>query len=415
MGEKSPGIDKNQFKPLKVLFITHNYIRREGDFAGVFLHLLARKLMKNDIKVYVIAPHDKGIPEYEEIEGVRIYRFRYGSENQETLAYRGDMHRQVLRNPFKFFRLYIFLRSFFRLASLIIEKEDISIVSVHWIVPGGVIGKWLKKKYKERIKLYISSHGTDIRLLTRFSFLYSYLKPAIKRAEKWTVVSNYLKELLLKQDSSLEDKIEVVPLPNDETVFYPDPNIPEDNNLVVAVSRLTKQKRLDYLVRAIKILYETRPEIRLEIYGVGPEEANLKELIARNNLGESIKILNPVSQEKLREIYNKAAVVVLNSLNEGFGLILTEAMLCRTVVIGTESGGITDIIEDGDSGLLVPPDNSERLVEALKRLLTDDNLRDTLAKAGYHRALEHFSSQSSADQYARLYKNRLQENKSLDS
>ncbi len=415
MGENALNKNTNQIKPLKVLFITHNYIRREGDFAGVFLHLLARKLMKNDIEVYVIAPHDKGIPEYQEIEGIRIYRFRYGSENQETLAYRGDMHRQVLKNPFKLIRLYKFLRSFFRLASQVIERENISVVSIHWIVPGGVIGKWLKKKYKERIKLFISSHGTDIRLLTRFSFLFIYLKPAIKEAEKWTVVSNYLRELLLKQDDSLKDKIEVVPLPNDETVFYPDGKIQKNDNLAVAISRLTKQKRLDYLIEAIKIVHETRPEIRLEIYGVGPEEANLRELIARNNLGENIKILNPVSQEKLREIYNKAAVVVLNSLNEGFGLILTEAMLCRTAVIGTRSGGITDIIEHSETGLLVPPDNSERLAEALQRLSGDDHLRDRLAEAGYHRALEHFSSRSSADQYARLYKNRLQENKSLDS
>ncbi len=404
MGEKLPPEDRNQTKRLKVLFITHNYIRRKGDFVGVFLHLLARKLLENNIEVFVVAPHDNGIPEYKEIEGVKIYRFRYADDKNETLAYRGDMHRQVLKNPFKLFRLYKFLKSFFRLASQVIEKEDISVVSVHWIVPGGVIGKWLEKKYKDRIRLFISSHGTDIRLLTRFSFLYSYLKPAIKKAEKWTVVSNYLKELLLKQDSLLKDKIDVVPLPNDETVFYPDENISRDRNLIVAVSRLTKQKRLDFLVKAIMIVYENQPEIRLEIYGAGPEEENLKELIKKYNLGENIKIMKPVSQEELRKTYNKAAAVVLNSLNEGFGLILTEAMLCQTAVIGTKSGGITDIIEHSETGLLVPPDDSARLAEAIQRLLEDENLRDRLAKAGYHRALVHFSSVSSAKQYAQMYK-----------
>jgi glycosyltransferase involved in cell wall biosynthesis len=405
MGENAPNKNINHSGPLKVLFITHNYIRRRSDFSGVFLHLLARKLQDKNIEVHVIAPHDKGVPEYEQIEGVHIYRFRYDKDDNEKFAYRGDMHRQILRNPFKLFRLYKFLKAFFRLASEVIDKENIAIVSVHWIVPGGVIGKWLKKKYKERIKLFVSSHGTDIRLLTRFSFLFSYLKPAIKRAEKWTVVSNYLKGLLLEKDRSLENKIEVVPLPNDETVFYPDENVQKDNNLIVAVSRLTVQKRLDHLIGGMGIVIKKLPEVRLEIYGAGPEEENLMSLIRQHNLAENIKILNPVPQAQLREIYNRAATVVLNSSNEGFGLILTEAMLCRTAVIGTQSGGITDIIEQEKSGLLVPPDNSEKLAEAIIRLLENKELRDKLARAGYDRAVEHFSSQSSAERYARLYEN----------
>jgi glycosyltransferase involved in cell wall biosynthesis len=404
MGEKTESKDTNKSGPLKVLFISHNYIRYKGDFSGVFLHLLARKLQEKNIEVYVVAPHDKGLPEQEQIDGVNIYRFRYDSDDKEKFAYRGDMHRQVLRNPFKAFRLYKFLRVFFRLASEVIEKENIKIVSVHWIVPGGVIGKWLKKKYKERIRLYLSSHGTDIRLLTRFSFLFSYLKPAIKSSERWTVVSNYLKGLLLAKDRSLESKIEVVPLPNDESVFYPDENIVKENNLIVAVSRLTVQKRLDYLIKAVEKVAANYPEARLEIYGAGPEEENLRNLVRQENSGENIKILKPVSQEQLRVIYNRAAIVVLNSFNEGFGLILTEAMLCRTAVIGTESGGITDIIVDKKSGLLVPAENSEKLAGAISLLLEDTDLRNRLAGAGYERALENFSSQSSAERYARLYK-----------
>lgn len=387
-----------------MLFITHNYIRHKGDFSGVFLHLLARKLLEQNIKVYVVVPHDKGLPEFEMIDDVNIYRFRYNDDDKETFAYRGDMHRQVLGNPFKLFRLYKFLKSFYRRACSVIEKEDVSVVSVHWIVPGGVIGKWLKKKYKDRIKLFISSHGTDIRLLTKFSFLFNYLKPAIQKAEKWTVVSSYLKNLLLEKDNSLGSKIEVVPLPNDETVFYPDNNITQDKNLIVAVSRLTIQKRLDYLIKAMGIVGQNHPEVRLEIYGAGPEEQNLLNLINQYNLGDKIKILAPVPQEQLREIYNRAAVVVLNSVNEGFGLILTEAMLCRTAVIGTASGGISDIIEHENSGLLVPPDNSENQARAISRLFSDKNLRDRLAESGYNRAIDFFSSKSSAERYARLYK-----------
>jgi glycosyltransferase involved in cell wall biosynthesis len=396
--------DHSKAAPLKVLFITHNYIRRVGDFAGVFLHLLARKLREHDIEVHVVAPHDAGLAEFEEIQGIKIYRFRYADDDKETFAYRGDMHRQLLRNPFKIFTLLRFIRSAANLAASVIEKEKIPVVSVHWLVPNGIIGRRLKRKFKDGIRLFLSSHGTDVRLLTGLPFVYSFLRSAIRSAQGWTVVSNYLKDRILKKDDRIGEKIHVVPLPNDESVFYPDDSVLEDPNLIVAASRLTVQKRLDFLLRAVKIVQGNRPHVKLEIYGEGPERGRLEKLIAELGLNERVKILKPVSQKELRKAYNRAAVVVLNSVDEGFGLALTEAMLCRTAVIGTNSGGIVDIIEHEKSGLLVPPDDPRQLADAVKLVLGDVSLRERLARAGYERAIERFSSQSSAKRYSDLFR-----------
>ena len=107
---------------IKVLFVTHNYIRHKGDFAGVFLHLLARKLKEQDVEVHVVAPHDAGLTEYEEVEGIKIYRFRYADDDKETFAYRGDMHQQLFKNPFKIIRLLKFLRESYKLSCKIILK-----------------------------------------------------------------------------------------------------------------------------------------------------------------------------------------------------------------------------------------------------------------------------------------------------
>ncbi len=387
----------------KVLFVTHNYIRHVGDFAGVFLHLLARKLREKNIEVHVVAPHDAGLAEFEETLVIKIHRFRYASDENETFAYRGDMHRQLFRNPFKYFRLRKFLKESFKLACRVIDEENIQIVHVHWIVPNGIVGKKLKNKYGDRIKLILSSHGTDVRLLTGFPMVYSFMKDAVKKCDCWTVVSSFLKNLIIEKDSSVVDKIKIVPLPNDETIFYPDGNILEDSNLVVAVSRLTVQKRLDYLLDAIKLAQRDIPNIKLDIYGAGPEKQNLENRISQLGLEGRIRIMDPVPQKDLRRVYNHAAVVVLNSYREGFGLALTEAMLCRTAVIGTESGGITDIIENEVTGLLVPEDNSEKLAEAIVRILKDHSLRKRLADAGFENARVNFSSGSSAINFARLY------------
>ena len=100
----------------KILFITHNYIRQKGDYAGVFLHLLARRLRDHGVNISVLAPHDGGLPEFEMIDGINIYRFRYGEDATETFAYRGDMHRQLMYNPLKFLRLLKFVREAYKQA-----------------------------------------------------------------------------------------------------------------------------------------------------------------------------------------------------------------------------------------------------------------------------------------------------------
>jgi glycosyltransferase involved in cell wall biosynthesis len=393
-----------RLESIKVLFLTHNYIRFKGDFAGVFLHLLARQLREEGVEVVVVAPHDATLPDSETIEGIKIHRFRYGKDEEETFAYRGEMHRQLFRNPFKIFLLIRFLKSAYHLACSVIEKENLSVVSVHWVIPNGVVAHFLKKRYKDKIKLIFSSHGTDIRLLCEMPLIHRFFRPIIKQAKAWTVVSSYLKSKITKLGKEAAYKVTVVPLPNDETLFYPDPQVHKEPMLVVAVSRLTGQKRISFLLEAMKAISKELPEARLEIYGTGPEKLSLARRIDELGLKGRAIIKEPVPQQELRKVYNLAAVVVLNSIEEGFGLALTEAMLCRTAVIGTNSGGITDIIEDKQTGLLVPPDDIEKLADAIGMILKDRHLRARLAEAGYRKALAQFSSRSSARKFAELFR-----------
>ena len=115
----------------------------------------------------------------------------------------------------------------------------------------------------------------------------------------------------------------------------------------------------------------------------------------------------PVPQDKLRQVYNRAAVVVLNSYQEGFGLALSEAMLCGAAVIGARSGGITDIIEDSQRGLLVPPDDSSALADAIIELLSNTNRRRALAEKGYRFAHNTYASGPLAERYAQIVKDAL--------
>lgn len=385
---------------IKLLMVTHNYPRFEGDFAGIFISLLAKRLGEHGITPVVLAPHAPGAKEFEEMDGVRVYRFRYAERDEdENLAYQGSMHKLVLGSVSGIFRFKHFLDCFRRATEDVIVREQVNALAGHWLVPSGMVLKTINRRRKLPVFMY--SHGTDVRLAKRyFKAIYRYMADFCQALHSWTVVSSYLKNELAAMDRRLENILEVLPVPHDESIFYKDDSVATDDNLVVAVTRFTRQKRVEYLIRAFALVVEKNSEARLEIYGGGVLQGDIEGLIDKLGLKSNVTIRPPVTQRELRTIYNRAAMVVLNSYEEGFGLALSEAMLCGTAVIGADSGGISDIIEHRQRGLLVRPDDSAALAEAIGRYLSDKELRDSMASAGLRFAGENYTSAALAARYA---------------
>ncbi|MCK4461674.1 MAG: glycosyltransferase, partial [candidate division Zixibacteria bacterium] len=153
-------------KNTRLLILTHNYPRYPGDHAGVFISLLCRRLVDESIQPIVLAPHDPGAAEYEENGGVKIYRFRYGSDREENLAYRGNMQAIVTGSLGGLLRFRRFVKKFRAAAAEIIEKEKIDVIAGHWLVPAGIVMKSLARNCE--LPMILSSHGTDIRLVKKF-------------------------------------------------------------------------------------------------------------------------------------------------------------------------------------------------------------------------------------------------------
>ncbi len=387
---------------IRILAVTHNYPRFEGDFAGVFLHLLMRQLPQYGVDPIVIAPHDTGAKEFEEIDGVRVYRFRYADkESDQDIAYRGQMHQLVLGSVSGIFKFKSFLDRF-RAASLeVIKKEQVELLAGHWLIPAGLVMKPLAKK--TGLPTIMSSHGTDIRLIGKYAGVaYRYLKSFCRQLQSWTFVSSYLRDELLRVDPGLGKILEVLPMPHDESLFYQNNQIVREDDLIVSVTRFTEQKRVDMLIKAMALLAEQQISFRLEIYGEGVLKQQIADLIGRLGLSEKISLFSAVSQVDLAMVYNRAGILVLNSVGEGFGLALSEAMLCGASVVGANSGGIPDIINHDDTGLLVEPDNPAELADAIARLLQDKRLRERLSQSGLQSASERFTSNASAARYAAI-------------
>lgn len=393
-------------RPIRVLFLTHNYPRFQGDFSGVFLHVLAKSLLPHNIQPVVLAPHDAGTPEREERDGIEIVRFRYDTDDRETLAYRGNMHQIALGSLGGLSRFSGFLRAFEKAATNLIASGNIDLLWGHWLVPAGIVLRRIAGT--TRLPMLLSSHGTDIRLLSKYRLpARLYFSPLVHRVSHWTVVSTYLKEQVALIDPAFRENLMVMPLPHDESIFSHDATVERDLNQIVAVTRFTDQKRVSVLIDAFALVSRRSPEATLHLWGTGPLQSQIENQVQSFRLDDKVTIHPPVPQKELVDIYRRAGMIVLNSVDEGFGLALSEAMLCGAPVVGVSSGGVTDIISDGETGLLARPDDPADLAEKLSLMLSDSALRARLAQAGQKSAYERYASGPLSASYAQLIRHAI--------
>ena len=127
-------------------------------------------------------------------------------------------------------------------------------------------------------------------------------------------------------------------------------------------------------------------------------------LLARElGIEDRVTITGRVDREQLVRLYSETQLLVSPSLYEGFGLPAAEAMACGTPVLATTAGAFPEVIEDGVSGLLVPPGNAQALADAIEGLMDDSGLRTRLGQAGRRRIVDHFSWRETATRTLALY------------
>ncbi len=172
-------------------------------------------------------------------------------------------------------------------------------------------------------------------------------------------------------------------------------HIPEEAFAVGLVGRIESQKGQHVLLDAARMLRDGGHPIHVSIIGPAMDEgylAKLKRLVIEWKLEEWVQIHGP--HKSPMSIMPAFDVVALTTRMETFGLVLAEAMRCGVAVIGTDAGGVPEIIEHGVSGMLFPPENSVTLAERLKKLMLERDLLVRLAAAGKLRADEMFSEET---------------------
>jgi 1,4-alpha-glucan branching enzyme len=142
---------------------------------------------------------------------------------------------------------------------------------------------------------------------------------------------------------------------------------------------------------------EAIPSVRLLVAGDGSYRKELEVKVDRLGLRSHVSFLGWIEAADLRSAYREAWVLVLPSiLEEGLGMVLVEAGLMGRPVIGSDLGGIRDIIQHGHNGLLVPPGNSKALAEAILTILTNRNLAQQMGLANLEIARKYLSQRDEA-------------------
>ncbi|OGT31933.1 MAG: hypothetical protein A2W28_04490 [Gammaproteobacteria bacterium RBG_16_51_14] len=170
-------------------------------------------------------------------------------------------------------------------------------------------------------------------------------------------------------------------------------DIREESKLVVSLGRLARLKGYDLLIKAFRQVVTVVPDAVLLIGGEGEERSRLDDLIKSSGLQENVRLPGLVSE--IHEVLASCDLYVNSSRWEGLPMTLLEAIAHGRAIVATDVGGNSEVVRDGVTGILVPPDDPDRLAGAIIRMLKDDEFRN---KAG-NEALVLFNSDYTIDRH----------------
>ena len=211
----------------------------------------------------------------------------------------------------------------------------------------------------------------------------------LRHAHKVFAVSEYGANLLRQRlPIAHRDRVHTVYVGIPMHLFRPEPSPPRDGMLhLLCVARFDEKKGLDTLIDACALLRKQAIPFHLRLYGDGPLREALADQIARLELGEHITMSEPIAQEEVTRQMAACHLFVMPCRKDqrtgdmdGIPTVFAEAMACGRPVVSCPISGIPELVREGKTGLLIPPDNPSALAEAVARLAGDDTLRIRLGQ-----------------------------------
>lgn len=275
----------------------------------------------------------------------------------------------------------------------VVKHVGASLVHAHWWFPAGLAA---------RRPFVLTMHGSDVRLAAQKQWAHPLFRGVLRRATAVTTVSHWLAKQV-REIMPVAEPI-VAPMPVNTALFASTPSA-RNSDEILFVGRLNEQKGLHFLLHAVAAM---RQRARLTVIGEGPNAEALRQQAAALGIADRVNWNGNVSRDALAQLYQKATVLAMPSINEGLGLVAVEAQLCATPVVAFDSGGAPDVITNGSTGILVPPKDVAALAAALDSVVRSTDMQRSLGNSGQVQAYANFSPESAAGRYATLYRTVLQ-------
>jgi phosphatidylinositol alpha-1,6-mannosyltransferase len=369
-------------KRLHIALLTDTFLPHAGGSRFYYYNLFRRISEHHDVLVLTTK-----IPGWEDFDA-----------REQTASFRIKRRFKPLRN-LSYSQLPKLAGTIMRALALAVTRPDV--LHCGDLYPPGLIGVMLKRIFGIPFVAY--SHGEDFTLTSGRRFQPKVRNLIYHSADAVIANGTFAEEKLLEIGIPLEKIFKITP-GLDTQVFFPQSSdelrsrYGLGNELVVmTVARVVPQKGHSRVIRAIAALGNDVPPLKYIIAGKGSQEKALRELAAELGVQDKVIFAGFIPEAELNLHYNLADVVVMPNFQteggdiEGFGMVFLEANAAGKPVIGGRSGGTADAVADGVTGYLVDSENNEDLIEKLRCLLTDGELRNRMGAAGLRRAQTEFS------------------------
>jgi len=368
---------------------------------GISTHVyhLSRALVEKGIPVRVITCDFPKTPAEEIIDGVLVSRVDSGRVPESNfLLWIYHLNSQMISKTTELF-----------------ETERFDLIHAHdWVVGRAAV------ELKNRLGLPLIStiHATEIG---RGGSLDGEYRTKVRDIERLLVeqsdgiicCSNYMLDHIQHVLGAVKTKIRVIPNGVEASRFnnghQPQPiptGVSEDRKTILYVGRIVREKGIFTLLDAFEKLRKQGKDVSLVLVGEGPLKEDLAKEVLRRKLNDRVKLAGFVDEKKLVSLYNSSDAFVLPSHYEPFGMVALEAMASRVPVVVSDVGGLSEIVEDGITGVKVPAYNPSALAEGILRVLEDRELSEQLKENAYRAVQERYRWDMIAEKTIEAYRTR---------
>ena len=419
---------------MKIALITTDFYPNYGGIAHTLISLCKLIRLKEEHVLYVFNPN---------YEGKNIFRCidnnYYKLKDIFLLFNKKRLFKLTLLSLWKIFSnkkismserrimiLYLLIKPNILIKSIkiidkiypFLKKNNVDVIfgpstSSYTLVPLYILSLLLNKR-----KICLT-HGKDFLIKGIISLRYAFIRNLDK-----IILSNKKMLFYFRKISNIDIKklaiinrgiiLDEYIVKDSKTNLRLEYNITDECFVLLSVGRLIERKKFDLVIHAVDKIIKENPSINIIYYiiGEGPFMSKLKDLTEKLKIEKYIKFLGSVNHNIRNKFYKLSDIFLMPSITkkgsfEGFGIAFIEANFFKLPVIGAKTGGITEAIIDGETGFLIEPNNLSELVEKIKYLFSNKELRKRIGETAFKRVIEEYNWDQIINQYLSIFESVL--------